>query len=182
MVYIYHIYLLYWLPMPKLFAVYMGWKAEGSQIELHDVQFVIGDKIEDTYETLKDKWFGVKKSAHIDCYMALQYIDGYEISLYQWEKKPQDIHLYFVNAGAYDPNKFTELHENGFYVAKDSMEATKKALAELCVDTEKTHRDNLYDVDDCIQVDEVDGWHIELVPTDKTQKLVPDRYGYGRLP
>lgn len=167
--------------MTNLFAVYMWWKAEWSQIELHDVQFVIGEKIEDCYETLKDKWFGVRRSAHIDCYMALHYVDWYEVQLYKWLKKGQDIHLYFVNAWAYDPDKFTELHENWFFVAKDSMEATKKALAVLCVNDEIKHRDNLYDVDDCIQVDEVDGWHIELVPTDKTQKLVPDRYWYGKL-
>jgi hypothetical protein len=62
------------------------------------------------------------------------------------------------------------------------MDASKRALAVLCVNTEKTHRDNLYDVDDCIQIDEIDGRHIYLEPTDKTQNLVPDRYGYGRLP
>lgn len=168
--------------MPKLFAVYMWWKAEWSQIELHDVQFVIWEKIEDCYEMLKKKWFGIEKSAHIDCYMALQYVDWYEINLYQWAKKEQDVHLYFVNAGAYDPNKFTELHENWFYVAWDHIEATKKALAELCINTEKTHRDNLYDVDDCIQVDEIDWRHIELIPTDKMQKLIPDWYWWGKLP
>ena len=86
--------------MNKLFAVYMWGKAKGCNIELHDVQFVIWETIEACHTTLKEKRFGIKDSAHIDCYMHLRYVDGYAIELYQWEKTQQDQHLYFINAWA----------------------------------------------------------------------------------
>ena len=40
--------------MSQLFIVYLGGSATTANIELHDIQFVIGDKIEDTYEQLRN--------------------------------------------------------------------------------------------------------------------------------
>ena len=42
----------------KLYAVYLGGRADGCNTELHDVVFTCGNKIEDTYMDLLDKWFG----------------------------------------------------------------------------------------------------------------------------
>ena len=39
-----------------------------ADIELHDVRWVVGSKIEDTYDTLRKGWFEFKKGLHIDSY------------------------------------------------------------------------------------------------------------------
>ena len=41
-----------------LFLVVLGGRAKKANVELHDVRWVIGSKIEDTYGTLKRDWFG----------------------------------------------------------------------------------------------------------------------------
>ena len=58
-----------------------------ADIELHDVRWVVGSKIEDTYDTLRKDWFGSPKGLHIDSYKKIQYIDGHKINLINIEKK-----------------------------------------------------------------------------------------------
>ena len=41
-----------------LFLVMLGGRAKKANIELHDVRWVIGSKIEDTYNVLRSDWFG----------------------------------------------------------------------------------------------------------------------------
>ena len=70
----------------------LGGKAEKANIELHDVRWVVGSKIEDTYDTLRNGWFGSTKGLHIDSYKRIKYVDGYRINLinlvdYKIEKK-----------------------------------------------------------------------------------------------
>ena len=48
----------------KLFAVYLGGRADGCNTELHDVVFTCGQKIQDTYIDLLDKWFGNADRLH----------------------------------------------------------------------------------------------------------------------
>jgi hypothetical protein len=67
--------------MSQLFIVYLGGSATKANIELHDIQFVIGDKIEDTYEQLRNNWFGTIKGLHLDSYKAIKGADSYKISL-----------------------------------------------------------------------------------------------------
>ena len=64
-----------------LFLVVLGGKAEKANIELHDVRWVVGSKIEDTYNTLRNGWFGSSKGLHIDSYQRIKYVDGYRINL-----------------------------------------------------------------------------------------------------
>ena len=59
----------------------LGGRAEKANIELHDVRWVVGSKIEDTYDTLRKDWFGSSKGLHIDSYKKIQYIDVYKIYL-----------------------------------------------------------------------------------------------------
>ena len=64
-----------------LYLVVLGGRAEKANIELHDVRWVDGSKIEDTYDTLRKDWFGSSRGLHIDSYKKIQYIDGYKINL-----------------------------------------------------------------------------------------------------
>ena len=64
-----------------LYLVVVGGKAKKANIELHDVRWVVGSKIEDTYDTLRKVWFGSPKGLHIDSYKKIKYADGYKINL-----------------------------------------------------------------------------------------------------
>ena len=63
----------------KLFAFYLGGMAKGAKLEVHDVAFAIGEKVEDCYKFLWEQWFGLEKNLHMDAYAPLTYVDGYEI-------------------------------------------------------------------------------------------------------
>ena len=49
-----------------LYLVVLGGKAKKANIELHDVRWVVGSRIEDTYDTLRKDWFGSPQGLHID--------------------------------------------------------------------------------------------------------------------
>ena len=44
-----------------LFLVVLGGRVEMANVELHDVRWVVGSKIEDTYDVLRRDWFGYKR-------------------------------------------------------------------------------------------------------------------------
>ncbi len=69
-----------------LYLVLLGGRAKKANIELHDVRWVVGSKIEDTFDTLKKDWFGSSKGLRIDSYKKIQYIDGHKIDLINIEK------------------------------------------------------------------------------------------------
>jgi hypothetical protein len=69
-----------------LYLVVRGGRAEKANIELHDVRWVVGSKIEDTYDTLRKDWFGSSIGLHIYSYKKIQYLDGYKINLIKFEK------------------------------------------------------------------------------------------------
>lgn len=174
---------------PKLFAVYLGGKAPRSNIELHDVVFVAGASLEETYPQLKEKWFGYpEKIPHIDSYIELTHADGFQIHLVEGRPNDNGYKLYFVNFGAYTENLFGENHQSAFYVAKDKASATQKARKELCVGMVYPHLDDhlevegliefgKYDVDDVLEIETVDGYHLEFIPSDiKTTSLAHSGY------
>ncbi len=168
---------------PKLFAVYLGGRADRCNIELHDVVFVIGSCIEETYPLLAKKWFGNLNHFHIDSYLHLKNIDGYEIEL---SKTPsQDTtskKLYFINLGAYQPHEFTEYHQSAFYVAEDAPEAIRRAKSELCQGLQTIHKDDVvlldhvsqnFDVDDILEIGNVDEYFISLKSSPSQEKTFP---------
>jgi hypothetical protein len=166
--------------MKKLFAVYLGGRAPRCNTELHDVVFVAGESVEACYEKLMDKWFGDPLRLHIDSWMELQVVDGHRISL-QSQPSSQDKKLYFINLGAYAPGQFTELHANAFVVATGEAEVKQRAKSELLCGAQSVHTDDLYDVDDCLEISEVDGQHIHLEPTTEKMPLEPQN-GYHVFP
>lgn len=147
----------------KLFAVYLGGRAPRCNTELHDVVFIAGESIEASYEQLMDKWFGDPLRLHIDSWVELQVADGHRITLQPHPPTPGK-KLYFINLGAYLPGQFTELHANAFVVAASEADVKKRAKAELLQGTQSIHTDDLYDIDDCLEIAEVDGQHIHLEP------------------
>jgi len=63
----------------------LGGRANKANIELHDVMWAVGSKIEDTYDTLRKDCFGSPKGLHIDSYKKVKFIDGHKINLKNFE-------------------------------------------------------------------------------------------------
>ena len=164
----------------KLFSVFLGGRADKCNTELHDVVFTLGEKIEDTYTDLLRKWFGVPDRLHIDSWVNLSIVEGYKISISK-EKKKSDEKLYFVNLGAYEKNRFEELHESKFMVDVNKINVKKRAKELLLVGKEQVHLDDLYDVDDCIEINKVSDFYIVLKKSTKSQNLKFNN-GYHPIP
>jgi hypothetical protein len=164
----------------KLFAVYLGGRAPRCNTELHDVVFVVGESIEASYERLMDKWFGDPLKLHIDAWLELRGVDGHRITLSPEPPTPGK-KLYFINLGAYLPGQFTELHANAFVVAENEAEVKRRAKAELLPGAQSVHTDDLYEIDDCLEITEVDGQHLHLDPTSE-KTLLTAQNGYHVFP
>ncbi len=150
----------------NLFVIYVGGKTETSLIEVHDIHFALGDKIEDTYDQIRNQWWGTPKSLHLDAWGILKSVDQYNLIL-KSEPYSGDDKLYFINLGGYDFSEFTELHKNMFVIAANESEAKIKAKTTIA-DWRVPHKDNLYDVDACVNVHELlkhKGLHIHLEHT-----------------
>ena len=162
---------------------------------MHDVRWVLGESIEDTFPELRKQWLGKKTGLHIDSYKRIQYIDGYKIAISKYNKdKPmnlqsEDQSLWFINLGGYDPKKMYEEHEFTLVVAKKALEAKKKAKINWKSTLKSKHNDNCSGIKEFAQVDDlhsikkINNWEIKLIPDEKkrSQELIPDWYGYMRI-
>jgi len=183
-----------------LFLVVLGGRSEKANIELHDVRWVIGSKIEDTFDVLRMDWFGSPKGLHIDSYKKIEYIDGYKINLINFEKdkieKSQLVkknkaqkYLWFVNIGGYDPSSMQEKHEFGLVVASSKLKAKKIAKSRWLIGFKKKHKDDiasiktLIDCDDCKLIKKIGNWEIDLTLENNLIEETnnPDWYGYKRI-
>ena len=183
-----------------LYLVVLGGRAKKANIELHDVRWVVGSKIEDTYDTLRKDWFGSPKGLHIDSYKKIRYIDGYKINLINFEKdkinKKQLVNrikhqksLWFVNIGGYDPRSMQEKHEFGLVIASNKLEAKNKAKSKWLIGCKKKHKDDiaslemLISCDDCEVIKKINNWEIELTPDNNfiEENNYPDWYGYQKI-
>ena len=165
----------------NLYAIYLGGRAESCSIELHDVIFTVGKSIESLYPTILDKWFGKKDKCHLDSWISLEQIDNYAVSLSTEKPQDQAESLYFINLGAYEEGSFTELHAIEFIIASTELEAKKRAKQSLLVGKDQVHTDDLYDVDDCIRLDQIDGYYIHLTQNDAGHEFKPHN-AYHKIP
>ena len=174
-----------------LFLVVIGGKAPKANIELHDVRWVIGTSIEDTFNNLRKNWFGSIEGLHIDSYKKINSIDGYKINLKNLKnKKINKYHLnkkinyskklWFVNIGGYDPSSMQEKHEFGLVVASNASEAKNKAKSKWLIGCKEKHKDDIYylkrisDIDDCEVILTLDNNFVEETNS-------PDWFGYMRI-
>ena len=183
-----------------LFLVVLGGRAKKANIELHDVRWVIGSKIEDTFDTLRNDWFGSSKGLHIDSYKKIKYIDGYKINLINFpkniveknkllKKNKSKKYLWFVNIGGYSPTSMQEKHEFGLVTAPNKLEAKNIAKSKWLIGCKKKHKDDiaslemLISCDDCELIKKIGNWEIELTPNNKfiEENNSPDWYGYKRI-
>ena len=183
-----------------LYLVVLGGRAQKANIELHDVRWVVGSKIEDTYDTLRKDWFGSSKGLHIDSYKKIQYIDGHKINLINFEKDKIDKkqlekkskakkYLWFVNIGGYKPTSMQEKHEFGLVIASTKFEAKNIAKSKWLIGCKKKHKDDIASLDmllrcdDCELIKKIGKWQIELTPDNNfiEENNYPDWYGYQKI-
>ena len=183
-----------------LFLVVLGGRADKANVELHDVRWVVGTKIEDTFDFLRKSWFGSIEGLHIDSFKKIQYVDGYKINLKNFEKNKtkneQSVNqmnhtknLWFVNIGGYHPSSMQEKHEFGLVVASSSLEAKNTAKSKWLSGCRKKHEDDiaylntLISCDDCQPIKNIGRWEIELNLENNLveETNYPDWYGYRRI-
>ena len=184
----------------NLFLVVLGGRAKMANVELHDVRWVIGSRIEDTYDELRKNWFGTFEGLHIDSYKKINYVDGYKITLKNIENKRMKNkkffngnitkkNLWFVNIGGYEPSSMQEKHEFGLVVASNKLEAKNLAKSKWLLGCKKKHKDDiaalkiLISCDDCKPIKMIGNWEIELTLENNhiEETNYPDWYGYKRI-
>jgi len=180
-----------------LFLVVVGGRAPKANIELHDVRWVIGSTIEETFDDLRKSWFGSIKGLHIDSYKKISSIDGFKINLKNTNNQNKHSNkekylrkkLWFVNIGGYDPSCMQEKHEFGFVVAETSTEAKNKAKSKWLIGFKQKHKDDISclkmfsDIDDCEVINNIGNWEIELTLENNfvEETTYPDWFGYMRI-
>ena len=178
----------------SLYIVVLGGRSLKSNIEIHDVRWVIGESLEDTFSELREQWIGKISGLHIDSYKCIKFVDGYEIVISKSNKdnlnssKTEDLKLWFVNLGGYNPNKMYEEHEFNLIVAKKAIEAKRKAKKNWESNLKNKHNDDYSGINNLEQVDDlhpikIKNWEINLIPDpeERSEKLIPDWYGYKRI-
>ena len=152
----------------KLFMFYVGGDCGSSNIELHDIRFSVGETPEDCLDDLRQQWWGEPKSLHLDCWGAVEQVDGFDIILSAEAANDAPNKLFFVNLGGYDPGDFSELHKNVLVVAPDVKIAKQKALTQIGR-WESPHKDRLLEIEKTVDVSalmERYGCRLSLRPAD----------------
>ncbi|MFL0769236.1 MAG: DUF1543 domain-containing protein [Prochlorococcus sp.] len=175
---------------PRLFLVVLGGRTNTTHVEMHDVRWVVGKDIKETIPYLRQQWFGMRKGLHIDSYAAIEHVDGFSIYLQKQPiKQVKRARLWFVNVGGYDPEKLAEQHEFGLIVSPTMQSAKQIAKDRWLPQAKDVHKDDMSEldridpVDNCLPIDELQGWYIriEMTGADKQKVLRPDWYGYWRI-
>ncbi len=150
----------------KLIAFYLGGRVAKCNIEVHDVVFLVGKTSEELIPQLKEQWYGIPKSLHVDSWFALENADGYDILLSS-TPSTEPLKLYFVNLGYYKEGSFGEEHHIQFIVAESINEAKLKAKGKAESNAVELHTDDIFEIDDCIEIEKVGEFHVHLVPGHK---------------
>lgn len=154
----------------KLYMINVGGRTINSCAEVHDIQFVVGNHIDDCINELKER-FNYFESMHLDCYKVISHIDGFKIVL----EEPTNKRLFMIYYGGYNPNEFGEVHAIDFVAASDKKEAKKIAK-------ENMHRFKFIDhVDEITDVAMNANHSISIEVGDYKYDNLPDWQGYQKL-
>ena len=147
-----------------LHVVMLGGTHPRARIELHDVAFVDVQRLEDAHDELRRQWFGDPRGVHIDSWMEVDGVDGYQVRFSDAAPAPDAPRLYFLNLGGYVAGEFGEAHRYLLVVAADAARAKARArVLARGVRWDLPHVDAVLEVDDCLPVDRVGGRYVALV-------------------
>ena len=82
----------------------------------------------------------------------------------------------------HNKNKFEELHESDFLVGEKKILIKKRAKETLMKGLDQVHTDDLYDVDDCIEINKVSDFFINLNKDDTITETLKYNNGYHPIP
>jgi hypothetical protein len=148
----------------RLFVVMLGGRYPRANIEQHDVVFAVAERIEDSYPQLRVQWGGITQGLHLDSWLRVDGVEGYQIRLSVRPPPQSSPRLYFLNLGGYVAGQFGEAHSYRLVVADDAATAKRKALDACDGGWIKPHRDALLEVDDCLALGPIGGLHVHLLP------------------
>ena len=173
-----------------LYLVVLGGRIKNGHVEMHDVRWVVGLTIEDTFKQLRQQWVGSRKGLHIDSYRRISHVDGYHIQVLvdqpMLNQKRNEHTLWFVNLGAYDPLDMAERHHYGLVVANTANAAKIKAKQQWQHSLKQPHKDDCHQVTQSATIDDlfpIQGnglWRLNLIPEqlETKPKTSPDWFGY----
>ena len=159
------------MTQPQLFIVLLGGKHAQARIEVHDIVPVIYPQLEQSYPQLKRDWFGLARGLHIDAWMCVRGVQYHGIN-YQVKiaSSTQPMHrqlkLYLINLGAYVVDEFGELHRYVVVAGLNPADAKQQGQLHIEQHWKKAHTDAVIDVDDCLALDLIDGYCINLIEGD----------------
>lgn len=166
--------------MKKLYMISLGGKVKSCNVEVHDVQFVVADHIDETIVLLKSVWYGLDEKLHMDSYKEIIGADGFTVRLIK--KKPDsNKQLFFVQLGGYKKDSTQELHDVGLFIGECEQEVKERALKEIKAADIENHLDSIICVETVMQSTDGERYYVELRESLDDFDMVPDWFGYRRL-
>ncbi len=164
----------------NLYMVSLGGKAKGCNIEVHDVQFVVADHIDNTVEALRNNWYGLPEKLHMDSHKLIKGAEGYSIRLCL-EKPENKKHLFFVHLGGYKKVSTQEIHDVGLFIGEADQEVKERVNKENSVADIENHLDSLVEVEARLLSADGKTYYIDLVKSNEEYNMEPDWFGYRRI-
>ena len=178
----------------KLYAILLGCKPHGRNIEQHDIFFTICEDINYALPAIKNFWPEGGDNLHIDSWREVTAIEGCKIQVVNRDSQlqgEQELALFFINLGGYKKDDFEEHHYKMIIVAESKTEAI--AFAKHSVFYRHTgfkgaesHIDDKYgiDVDDIYRIEDIlpviEKTNFRIVIT-REENLVSDKLHIGYL-
>ncbi|WP_337842079.1 DUF1543 domain-containing protein [Rheinheimera sp.] len=147
-----------------LYVVMLGGKHPKANIEVHDVVFVEGDSLESCYPQLRELWFGSLPGMHIDSWLQVDGVEGYQVRFSDTPPEDGALKLFLLNFGGYLPGNFGEEHQFVLQLAHDKAEAKALGKQRYPQLWDKPHTDAVIDIDDCLAIEQVGAKYLHLVP------------------
>jgi len=166
--------------MNKLYMISLGGKAQGVNIEVHDVQFVVAENIDAAIPFVKDHWYGLQLKLHMDSYMEIKGAAGYQVTLTD-ERQPEDNKLFFAYLGGYNEESTQEIHDVRLMVCPSQREAKGLAMKSAGFGYTQRHVDSAVDVEKTLLMNKEETCYLKLTPSKEVFNLTPDWFGYRRL-
>ena len=137
---------------------------------MHDLRFTLAEDHEQAFHQVAHSWFGDPSTAHVDAYMDLSQVDGYELAAASEGEAAKT--LFFVNIGGYQEGVFNEEHRYLFLIGENEKEVKLRAVKLYKSELRLTHVDNTEEIDQVIPIHEIDGQELSWKATADNKKPV----------
>jgi len=159
---------------PKLYFLLLGCRPAGRKTEQHDVFAGIAERLADLVPHIQDSWPEAGK-IHLDAWREVNAVGGYRVELVprtiDLPPSKDELKLWFVNLGGYQPGIFEEFHQKLLVVAAHQADAVQQAKQHPFFKTHHLPPFGAAHIDDkwALEVDEVEPLE-SLLPLTMQQK------------